>query len=227
MASSPCSGEVLGEWPRKCQSLGAPRSKILALSPSRRAIGAALVDGLGVAKVFLCRLADLKGEEEFIAKARVWLNDVFTTEKPMVVVIEGLTPKRATRTNLMLAGLLEATAAAHHVEHVFKAEPGKALAALQAKSLGSGAAKAPARPTLRQAALWLADDCPELRIHEPKKPAIISRDWERSWGLVVKAAAIALYARDGHFENCDQVYATPSPSQAAPASAADTGRDAQ
>ena len=115
---------------------GSTSAKILALSPSRRAIGAALVDGLGVARVFLCRLADLKGEEEFIAKARAWLEDIFRTEKPGIVVIEKLTPKRATRTNLMLAGLLEATAATHHVETILKASSRTALLALQMNSSG-------------------------------------------------------------------------------------------
>ncbi|MDD5544770.1 MAG: hypothetical protein PHX83_16510 [Acidobacteriia bacterium] len=168
--------------------------KILSISPSRKAIGVALVDGVGVQKTWLFRAGQVKEAESLVLKAREWLTAIFGDESPTIVAIEDLKPKQATALNLALIGVIEALAGTTGCHRIVRVDTGAAL-----KHVGeylAGADRHRRRPTLRLIAAHLEDQCPEFEIHRPRLLAVISRDWERTWGLVAKAAAIGLHARD-------------------------------
>ena len=166
--------------------------KIIALAPSRKAIGVAVVDGVGVAHLDLLRLSGRDSREKTIFRVRTWLSNLLNEFQPATVVVENLSSKRATRFNLMLKGVLEATAGRQGYQEICRFERKAAVDWFCQREGGLRQKKI--KRTLREAAKLLVVQCPELTMHRP--PTYRYRtNWDRTWGQTAAAAVLALYAR--------------------------------
>lgn len=162
---------------------------ILALTPSRRAIGAAIADGVGIVWTDLVSLRGERTHEAVITAVRQWLGNVLDRQQPARVVIETLSSKRRTDRATMILGVIQATLG--HAGYDWGYLDRKT--ALQHVVMKRGCRNE--RPTLRLAASLLTSDLPELTVHPPPKIACRG-EWDRTWGQVVAAAALALCSRD-------------------------------
>jgi len=100
---------------------------ILALAFNRRAVGAALLDGVGIFGTSILRLHGTNDESAMIVKTREWLTDLLSEHAPRAIVLEKLSPKKATRANLLLAGLLESTAVSQGFQEIIRLERKEAV----------------------------------------------------------------------------------------------------
>jgi len=134
--------------------------KILALCPSRKAIGAAFVDGVGVAHLDLLRLTGRDSREKTVFRVRTWLFNLLHEFQPAIVVVEKLSSKRATCFNLMLKGALEATAGGLGYQEICRFERKAAVDWYCQRE--SGLRDRKIKRTLRETAKILISHCPEL-----------------------------------------------------------------
>jgi hypothetical protein len=165
---------------------------ILALALNRRAVGAALLDGVGIFGTRILRLHGTNDENAMIAKVREWLYDLLSEHSPKVIVLEKLSPKKATRTNLLLLGLLESTAVSQGFQEIIRLERKETIRWFSEKESQAKGRKI--KPTQRNAAKVLLENYPDLML--PPVPTFRCRtDWDRIWAQVAGAAILGLYAR--------------------------------
>lgn len=161
---------------------------ILAITPARRAIGVAVVDRLGVEHTWLCKLKDISDLNEMIAKVRALITDILAETQPDKIVLEHLSPRKRTRTNMMLAGLIESRSASLGFKNIEFLERKKAIDWVCRKDTEDG------KSNLRKAAEILRPDCRELQMTSiPDKNYPV--EWDRTWGQVAAAVALALFIR--------------------------------
>lgn len=169
-----------------------PKNKVLSITPSRKAIGAALVDGLGVDRTWLLRLAEISNQKDISRAVRQWLHKTLAEVQPKVIVLEKLSSRRKTGTNLMLSRLLRNEAIKMGFPDIRYLERKDAFRWLCEKRNSPKSRQIKA--TLRGAANLLLDECPEFRVH-PAPTCTYRTDWDRTWGQIVAAAALALCTR--------------------------------
>ncbi len=163
----------------------------LALTPSGRAICAALVDPLGLVWCGHLRFPSALSGEETIRRTKDWFSSVIAKMPPTQAVQEQLHRLRLTRQAWMLSGLLESLVEQHGIRHLKRQPRLDALTWLCRESPWKS--EEPATPTVRLASRLLARDHADVALHPPKDSRVRT-EWDRTHGQAIAAASLALHA---------------------------------
>lgn len=165
---------------------------VLAITPSRRAIGAVSADRLGLDRTWLLGLQGTRDHEKMIRKVRKWFAEILQQARPAVIVIERLSSRRETDVNQRLVHLIEKMAKVAGLPKVVFLERKTALKWL---CIEQSTHSRYSKVTIRNAAHLLANHCVELQAH-PAPTCVYRTDWDRTWGQLVAACAMALYTKE-------------------------------